>query len=284
MARMPKTAWGYSTRIEQQYNNSLQRLQQQITSQLQGADSTAEISRRLREISNSPEFQNFAQNMAANMARQVYRESGMQWRRLAHEAGRRRGAAIYNALQNEINNTSIGGAISDIVFENTNWIKNLPTQLDAEFLSNLAMEGAFAGQRSESLIPDMIERFGEEFANRAKLIARTETAKAQSALTQARAQSMGLNWYIWRTARDGMRVRESHRHMEGVLVNWGDPPNPEAIIGKQTKNGEYHAGNIYNCRCYSEPVVDIGWLEFPVRVFHNGEIINMNRRQFESAA
>jgi SPP1 gp7 family putative phage head morphogenesis protein len=124
--------------------------------------------------------------------------------------------------------------------------------------------------------------FPEKSKANAALIARTEVSKSQTALTQARAEALGLNWYIWRTSEDS-RVRSSHDFMEGVLVRWSDPPNPELLDpdfkGKKTY-GKYHAGNIFNCRCYPEPVVDIDDIEFPCRVYFNGKIQNMTRNRF----
>jgi len=276
----PKTAWGQSTRIEQNYNRSLQQLRRQIVSQLQGATTTEEISRRLRVIQNSPQFISFAENMAANMAQQVYRESGTQWRRQAQEANRRRSRAIFEALQNELSNTPMGGQIQDIVINNSNLIKTIPNRLDAQMASIMAKESAYAGMRADQLAQNLLGQFDNLLEYQARCIARTETAKAQAALTQTRAQNLGINWYVWRTAQDGMRVRYSHRHMEGVLIAWGNPPNPESLKGQENSHGPYHAGNIWNCRCYTEPLIDIDWIEWPHKVYIGGTIQMMSREQF----
>ena len=295
MPRTPVTSWGMSRRIEEQYNRSLQNLRRQIVRELSGAGSPQEISRRLQVIANSPQFTNLAQSMANNMARQVYRESGVHWRKLAQEANRRRGAAMYRALLRELDSPFIGGVVEDIIIDNANLIKTIPIRLDASMASLRARNSAFAGARSESLVEEikpMISLSAEKLAEAeqaqidheleiaARRIARTETAKAQSALTQARCDALGVAWYVWRTAGDGLRVRDSHRHMEGVLVAWSNPPNPETLIGKANDNGPYHAGNIWNCRCYSEPVIDIDWLYWPHKAFINGEIRKLTKNQF----
>jgi SPP1 gp7 family putative phage head morphogenesis protein len=128
--------------------------------------------------------------------------------------------------------------------------------------------------RADQLAQNLLGQFDNLLEYQARRIARTETAKAQAALTQTRAQNLGINWYVWRT------VRDSHRHMEGVLVPWGNPPNPEALIGKETTTGPYHAGNTFNCRCYAEPLIDIDWLEWPHKVYIGGAIQMMNRDEF----
>ena len=93
-----------------------------------------------------------------------------------------------------------------------------------------------------------IARSGEVTESRAMLIARTEVARANSMITEARAASVGSTHYIWRTAEDE-RVRESHAEMEGQVVAWDTPPT--LSDGTTT-----HAGQIYQCRCYAEPIID----------------------------
>lgn len=61
---------------------------------------------------------------------------------------------------------------------------------------------------------------------------------------------------------DGLRVRKSHRIMEGVLVNWNMPPSPERLAGEKDV-GNYHAGNIWNCRCYPEPLISVDDIRWP---------------------
>ena len=80
------------------------------------------------------------------------------------------------------------------------------------------------------------------------LIARTEVARTASGLTEARARHVGSDGYFWRTAKDA-DVRDSHRQMEGKFVKWNEPPT--LSDGTVT-----HAGQIYNCRCYAEPVIN----------------------------
>jgi uncharacterized protein with gpF-like domain len=43
-------------------------------------------------------------------------------------------------------------------------------------------------------------------------------------------------------------VRESHKAMNGKFVRWDSPPT--LSDGTTT-----HAGQIYNCRCYPDPVL-----------------------------
>jgi len=216
------------------------------------------------------------------MAQQVYRESGIQWRKLAQEANRRRSRAIFEALQQELKNTPMGIIIQDTVLQNSDLIKTIPGRLDKLLASTMAKDSALAGMRAEQLTGQIMKEFDWLLEYQARRIARTETAKAQSALTKARAENLGIEWYIWRTVQDGLRVRESHRHMEGVLVSWSNPPNPESLQGDEKPNppNPYHAGNVWNCRCYSEPLIDVDWVEWPHKVYVGGTIREMSREEF----
>lgn len=93
-----------------------------------------------------------------------------------------------------------------------------------------------------------IERTGDVTRSRADLIARTETTRAATSMVEARARHVGSEGYIWRTVGD-VDVREIHKKLEGKFVRWDSPP----VAGE---NGERaHAGAIYNCRCWPEPVI-----------------------------
>jgi SPP1 gp7 family putative phage head morphogenesis protein len=87
--------------------------------------------------------------------------------------------------------------------------------------------------------------------NRAKLIARTETAKATATINQARAESAGSRQYIWRNSGDEA-VRHSHKYykgkkLDGQVFDWDKPPTlSDGMTG--------HPGEFPNCRCFAEPL------------------------------
>ena len=66
---------------------------------------------------------------------------------------------------------------------------------------------------------------------------------------------------------------------DDVIVFYNNPPAPEELIGKKSQ-GHYHAGGIYNCRCYEEPVLDIDDVSWPHKVYHAGRIQRMSKKQF----
>jgi SPP1 gp7 family putative phage head morphogenesis protein len=125
---------------------------------------------------------------------------------------------------------------------------------------------------------DEIMRIGSISENKAKMIARTETSRYSTALTEMRATSIGADWYVWRAVGD-FRTRKGHKHMNRVLVNWSDPPSPEKLTGEKAY-GEYHAGETFNCRCYPEVVLDLDDVNFPAKVYWKGKIQTMKKDEF----
>jgi hypothetical protein len=75
-------------------------------------------------------------------------------------------------------------------------------------------------------------------------------------------------------------VRGSHRLLQGVLVQWSDPPSPEALFHERSY-GHYHAGNTFNCRCYPAPVLNLNTLVWPHRVYAGGAIRMMTLVRFK---
>lgn len=80
----------------------------------------------------------------------------------------------------------------------------------------------------------------------AKFIARDETANLTSAIAQDRDKAIGVEFFIWRTVQD-QRVRDSHRHVNGEKC----PLEGIEIDGEMLRPGDD-----YNCRCYSESIVE----------------------------
>jgi uncharacterized protein with gpF-like domain len=136
------------------------------------------------------------------------------------------------------------------------------------------------GARPATVAKMLRTRFPELLKSRIQLISRTETAKASTALTQARCEELGIEAYVWETSLDGDRVRESHRNMQDVLVFWHEPPAPELLIGETSTLGHYHAGACPNCRCTQTVVLSINDINWPRRVYWHGAISTMTKQEF----
>lgn len=151
---------------------------------------------------------------------------------------------LADKLQTLTTRDAVAQAIRDLSLEGARLIKSIPTDIAVE-VETAAQAAAITGTRHEAL-SDYIASRGGVAQSRAELIARTETARQTTILTQTRAVSIGSDGYIWRTADDG-RVRPSHAAMDGKFVKWSDPPVLDGLRG--------HAGALPNCRCYPEPIV-----------------------------
>ena len=136
-------------------------------------------------------------------------------------------------------------AAAALLREQVDLIKSIPTRM-AERAQSLALEAQKTGARASAIAAE-IENSTKVAQSRAVLIARTEIAKANATLTQARAQSVGATHYVWRTAGDS-DVRETHAELDGKVFAFDDPPY---IDGE----GNHHAGEFPNCRCYAEPIL-----------------------------
>ena len=191
----------------------------------------------LREYARS--ITPWARATAANMLAGVKRDNAAQFRRIAHRMG-----FDMRAL---LTGSAIGEAVQRRIQENTRLITSLPFEA-AVRAGELAHEGLTTGRRAEDMAREL-QRISDVTTHRAHCIALTEVSKASTALTQARAASVGSEGYIWRSVRDGA-TRASHRAMEGRFIPWDAPPTLDGMTG--------HAGEFPYCRCYPEPVIPKG--------------------------
>lgn len=175
---------------------------------------------------------------AARMIADVSRRDESAWAQTARQMGL--------SLLKEIKDAPTGHLLRGMLQENVGLITSLPLEAGNR-VHALTLKGLETGARFNELQREIL-RTGEVTANRATLIARTETARTASGLTEARARHIGSDGYIWRTVGDA-DVRDLHRKLNGKFFRWDDPP----VAGSSGERA--HAGQIYNCRCYPEPVI-----------------------------
>lgn len=171
-------------------------------------------------------------------------------------AWRERSQQMSAGLRDIVNNTSVGQVTRNILDEQIKLIKSLPIEAaDRVYdIHNQAIELVVRGGRATELTAEIM-RSGDVAESRARMIGRTEVGRASTALTEARAQTIGSKGYIWRTAEDS-DVRHSHAKMDGEFVYWSHPPTLDGMTG--------HAGAFPNCRCYPEVVFpDVDLISFP---------------------
>jgi SPP1 gp7 family putative phage head morphogenesis protein len=225
------------------YARSLNQVAKQIASILEGLAPegvTDDYYRIHRALASYAELiQPWATSVAEKMLRDADQRSQKAWASLSGEIGIN--------LREEITGAPIGDTYAAMLKEQVDLITSLPLEA-AQRVQELSTEALMGGKRPDE-VAEAIRATGKVTASRAMTIARTETSRAAMSLTQARALHVGSAGYIWRTAGD-RDVRSSHAHLEGKFIPWDTPP----VSGS---NGERaHAGCIYNCRCFPEPILD----------------------------
>ncbi len=230
----------------------------------------------MKEFQESEQYERYINSAVKRMITPLDVSNQKTWREAAKKAAK--GTYLYHVLMDELRQGSFR-IIQNQMIENVSLIKTLPEDVSEKVVHDIA-EASLKGMRAESIEKLIVNKTREHSRASARLIARTETAKTQSALTKARCEQLDLRWYVWRTALDGNRVRKSHRLMEDVIVNWNNPPSPEELAGEKSV-GNYHAGNIWNCRCYSEPLLELDDVKWPHKVYLNGRIKMIGKREFE---
>ena len=230
---------------------------------------------KMQIFQNSVPYDNYINDVVKRMVTPLAARNYETWRKAARVSTRSH--FLYTVLMEELKQV-IKKDIDSQVISNAALIKTLPSDTAQKVVRDIE-EYALSGLRAEEIEKLIQDKTRQHSRASARLIARTEVSKTTSALTKARSEELGLRWYVWRTMEDGDRVRKSHRIMNDVLVSWNNPPSPELLV-KEKDVGRYHAGNIWNCRCYSEPLIDIDDVKWPHKVYINGSIQKMSKARF----
>jgi len=216
-----------------------------------------------------------ATRLAERMVQWTDSRNAKSWQQAARQANHSR--LIYRLQQNYTRNGPIARRLWELREANTRLITSLPGDV-AKYLVRETQAAQRQGTRPEAIAKTLQVRYPQLAAARINLLARTTTAQASSALTQARSEELDLPAYVWLTAND-QRVRKSHRLMNGVVCLWAAPPSPEALAGEKS-TGSYNSGSIYNCRCTQRVLLSLDDVSWPAKVAVNGGIQRMTRAQF----
>lgn len=179
----------------------------------------------------------WADRVVSAMLGHVERDNLKAWTKISEAMGKE--------LKSTWSNSQVGKVATALHRDQVDKIKTLPLDA-AERAQSLARAGQVGGTRATQ-VAEALANTEQVTGSAAVRLARTEVAKASAALTQARAAAVGVDNYVWRTALDG-DVRPSHAEMEGQVCSFSDPPE----VGDE---GAHGPGEIYNCRCYAEPIV-----------------------------
>ena len=267
--------WKKANRIEQNYYSQIHKLFKPLFNITKYLDDARDITDAIEAMMESPTYQRKSEEVARLMATMVFKDGAKNWRAAAKKSSK--SSLIYTLLKKEMDGP-IKNTLENLIEYNSTLIKTLPRNI-ADDVTKHVQKRSMEGIRASEIAKEIKKMFPERTKASAKLIARTETSKASTALTQARSEMLGHHWYVWKTSEDA-RVRSSHAHMDDVICNYKNPPSPETLDGKKTE-GNYNAGEIYNCRCYAAPIIDYEDVKWPHKVHYNNKIETMSLSKFK---
>lgn len=179
----------------------------------------------------------WAENVAAQMIAEINQRDEQSWIQLGREIGK--------GLKQELASARMAPTLASLKAEQVKLITSLPTQA-SERVNKLALEAMVDSGRAQELADDIFNT-GNVTRSRAMLIARTEISRTSFAVNAARAEAVDCTHYIWHSSHDS-DVRTLHRELDGKIIAYNDPPiaDPSGV--------KAHAGCIWNCRCWPEPI------------------------------
>lgn len=238
--REQRRSWAHSRRAERFYARQLRRLALQVGAIVTGCVEAGQPPSMIEHMLHAYAdlIGPWAEAAAASMLADVARRDALMWAQHSR--------AMSRALADEIQSAPTGDILRQLMKDQVRLIKSLPLAA-AERVHELALKGLEEGSRGQDIVAEIM-RTGQVTRSRAELIARTETGRAASNLTEARAKYVGSTHYVWRSAEDS-DVRDRHKKHNGKVFSWDNPPKSEPNLEP------YHPGAGPNCRCYAEPII-----------------------------
>lgn len=161
--------------------------------------------------------------------------------------------AIGKEINLNVAESDIGKVAQDLMSEQIALIQSIPIRA-GERAQRLALEAVYNGTRASEIAQALMES-SDVSESVATTIARTEVARSNASISQARSTSVGSTQYRWRNSGDEA-VRESHKKykgkkLDGMVFSWDSPPTlDDGMTG--------NPGTFPNCRCYAEAIFDGG--------------------------
>lgn len=128
------------------------------------------------------------------------------------------------------------------------WIRRFSRSMILE-LREKVEDNAQQGYRFDRLISGIRDRYSVT-ENKARFLARQETALFMSQYRRERFSEAGVQRYKWSTSRDE-RVRTSHKGLNGKIFRYDDPPIVDPATGRRANPGQD-----FNCRCVDIPILE----------------------------
>lgn len=197
--------------------------------------------RRLVDKWNSPEFRGIATRMAS------------QFVRTANNVNQERFSKSMKGFGIDIfgDDTNLQDYIDASIFDNTRLITSIPEQYLTQ-VESIVMTNVRAGGRPSSIAKLLQNQF-DVTENRAKMIARDQTAKVNGDLNKKRQIASGFEYFEWIDS-DDERVRDRHEFISDKVTQygkgiyrWDNPP-------LSSQGVPIIPGQDFQCRCTARPV------------------------------
>ena len=199
----------------------------------------------LLQLQNSKQYEEFAKKFAKKLASAGLSNQKGLWKKYYQAAKAKHYIGIpdtYSQYELQL--------LQQIVQHNFKMIKSIPQHVMSVYEQKdiqTAIEAVAQGKVGRKAFETQLKQHG---AKNARLIARTESAKLQTAIDEHRATSLGSVCYQWLSSKD-KRTRPSHRAMNNVIVFWR-PDSQKPLLDKMRGN----AGEFPNCRCTPIAILD----------------------------
>jgi SPP1 gp7 family putative phage head morphogenesis protein len=177
------------------------------------------------KIAKSKEMQEALENYARIIDPWAKRQAAKMLEKVAKKTKKgfaNQSLEMKRLLNTQVKEQTIGDMVDVLMNEQVFLIKSIPIRA-GQRAQKLASEAFFNGTRAAE-IAEELQRTTRVSESDAMRIARTETARANALIVEARASAVGSKAYIWRTSKDEA-VRDSHKNMEGEESTWENPPH-----------------------------------------------------------
>ena len=182
----------------------------------------------------------WAASVADRMVKEVAARDRAAWGRVSQRMGL--------SIQRDLQSQPLASVMASLAQEQAALIGSIPREA-AEKVAEWTQKGLAEGTRPQAIADRIMSEIGGVTRSRAVLIARTESGRVATTLTQARSLYVGADSYKWTSAGDS-DVRPDHRKLDGKIFRWSEPPVADRRSGMR-----YHPGCGPNCRCVAVPLI-----------------------------
>lgn len=137
--------------------------------------------------------------------------------------------------------------------QNANLIMSIPNQY-IERVGTTVLANMRSGMRPGFIEKALQDEFGVT-QNRARMIARDQTAKVQGELAEKQQTGAGFSFFKWQDSSDE-RVRHRHEEIANKVTAYGPGVYSWSNLPLSDKGLPIKPGSDYQCRCTAIPVSD----------------------------